>query len=74
MSDDPGRRDNDNPGAPRVGYDEHDNRDGGKHHTLHDDEHPGHDNHISWDTDRDGDYQRGGQDRDGRRVNNWPDR
>ena len=62
------------PGAPRVGYSESDNPDGGQHHTLHDDEQdPGHENHISWDTDRDGDYRQGTghEDRDGRNVGNW---
>lgn len=77
MSTGPGGRgdDRDNPGAPRVGYNEHDRPDGGQHHTLHDDEQdPGHENHISWDSDRNGDYVRGGEDRDNRRINNWPDR
>lgn len=75
MSDDPGGRgnDRDNPGAPRVGYEEkeHRNGDGGQHHTLYDTEH---NDHISWDSDRNGDYTKGGQDRGGRRINNWPDR
>lgn len=73
MSAGPGGRgdDRDNPGAPRVGYHEHDNDDGGRHHTLYDTEH---DDHISWDSDKDGDYQRGGRDRDNRRVENWPNR
>ncbi len=74
MSAGPGRDDDrDNPGAPRVGYNEHDNPDGGRHHTLHDDDHPGRDNHISWDSDRDGDYEQGSghQRQNGRTVNDW---
>ena len=61
---------NNNPGAPRVGYHEHDNADGGKHHTLHDSEH---NNHISWDTNPNGDYRNGSghEDRDNRNVGNW---
>jgi len=64
----------DNPGAPRVGYNESDNPDGGKHHILYDkDQKPGRENHISWDTDQNGDYRpgTGHEDRDGRNINNW---
>lgn len=71
MSTGPGRGDDrDNPGAPRVGHNESDNADGGKHHTLYDNEH---DNHISWDSDRDGDYRQGTghEDQGGRNVGNW---
>lgn len=62
--------DRDNPGAPRVGYNESQNDDGGRHHTLYDRER---DNHISWDSDRDGDYRRGSghEDYGGRNVGNW---
>jgi hypothetical protein len=58
----------DNPGG--AGYSERDNRDGGGHHTLYDHDT---DNHISWDTDRDGDYIPGSghEDRDGSKVNDW---
>lgn len=75
MTAGPGRDDDrDNPGAPRVGYNQSDNKDGTRHHVLYDTEHPGHDDHISWDTDKDDDYIKGGRDRDGRREENWPDR
>jgi len=58
----------DNPGG--AGYNERDNKDGGSHHTLYD---PRHDNHISWDSDKDGDYRQGTghEDRDGHKVNDW---
>lgn len=72
MSAGPSGRDDDrdNPGAPRVGYHEEDRPDGGRHHTLYDNDH---DDHISWDSDRDGDYRPGSghQDSDGRKDNDW---
>lgn len=66
----PGQQDNDNPGAPRVGYNEHPNDDGGAHHTLYDRDR---DNHISWDTGSNGDYRQGTghEDSGGRNVGNW---
>lgn len=62
--------DQDNPGAPQVGYSERDNDDGGQHHTLYD---RGHDNHISWDSDPNGDYRDGSghEDSGGHNVGNW---
>lgn len=48
--------DDDVPGGPRVGYNESNNNDGGRHHTLYDNER---NNHISWDSDRNGDYKPG---------------
>jgi hypothetical protein len=72
MSAGPGGRDDDrdNPGAPRVGYNDKDRPDGGKHRTLYDNDN---DSHISWDDDRDGDYRpgTGHEDRDGRKINDW---
>lgn len=69
--DGPGEQDNDNPGAPRVGFNESENDDGGYHRTLYDTEH---NNHISWDTDPNGeDYKSGSghEDTDNRNVGNW---
>jgi hypothetical protein len=69
MNGDPGPRPgSDNPGG--AGYNDHPNDDGGRHHTLWD---PKRDNHISWDSDRDGDYRQGTghEDRDGHRTNDW---
>lgn len=56
--------------VPHVGYNESDNADGGRHHTLYDHDR---DNHISWDSDRDGYYRPGSghEDRGGRNVGNW---
>jgi hypothetical protein len=66
----PGQQGNDDPGAPRVGFNERPNEDGGHHRTLFDREN---DNHISWDTDADGDYRNGSghEDTDGRNSGNW---
>jgi len=49
----PGSND-DNPGG--AGYSERDNDDGGRHHTLYD---PNSNDHISWDSDQNGDYVSG---------------
>lgn len=65
-----GRDDRGNPGAPRVGYHESDRPDGGRHHTLHDNDR---DDHISWDSDPDGNYREGSGHRDtgGRKREDW---
>lgn len=66
---DPGDNDDDdNDGLPsNVGYNE---SRGGDHHTLYD---RTSDNHISWDTDSDGNYVNGTghEDADGGKVNDW---
>lgn len=57
-------------GPMGSGFSERPNEEGGFHRTLYD---RNSDNHISWDTNRDGDYRNGTghEDRDGRVVNQW---
>lgn len=56
-------------GPMGSGFSEHPNDDGGYHRTLYD---KNSNDHISWDTDRDGNYRdHGHEDRDGRPVNQW---
>jgi|GEM_PF-3394816 len=64
----PGGRDDDGYGRGR--YTDHPNDDGGRHHTWYD---PDHDNHISWDSDPDGDYRpgTGHEDENGRKRDDW---
>lgn len=52
------------------GFNERPNRDGGFHRTLYN---PNSDNHISWDTDKNGDYKNGTghEDRNGRVDKQW---
>lgn len=60
-------------GPMGSGYNQSPNQNqyGGYHHTLYD---RNSNNHISWDTDRNGDYVdgTGHEDRDNQRVNDWP--
>ena len=58
------------PGPLGSGFSERPNEYGGYHRTLYD---PKSDNHISWDTDRNGDYMdgTGHEDRDGRVRKQW---
>ena len=57
-------------GPMGSGFSERPNEDGGFHRTLYDREN---NNHISWDTDRYGDYRdgTGHEDRDGYVRNRW---
>lgn len=59
--------DDDVPGAPNVGYNESED---GNHHTLYD---KGSDNHISWNTDENGNYIEGTghEDTDGDKTDDW---
>ncbi len=59
-----------NNGPVGSGFNEKPNQNGGFHRTLYD---PKKDNHISWDTDKNGDYIKGTghEDKDGKVVNQW---
>jgi len=65
---DPRERPNDGPNG--SGFNERPNDQGGYHRTLYD---RNRDNHISWDTDRNGDYRdgTGHEDQDGHVIRQW---
>lgn len=69
-NDRPKERPNDGPNG--SGFNESPNGQGGFHRTLYD---RNSDNHISWDTDKNGDYRdgTGHEDRDGHVVKQWGD-